>query len=328
MKNQDINVLIVDDRPENLLVLEGLLEDLQCNIIKASSGNEALGLMLEYDFALVLLDVQMPGMDGFETAELMRSSERTRNIPILFVTAIYKEQKYIFKGYEIGAVDYLFKPIESVVLRSKVNVFLELNKQKRLLEEQAESIRQKLNEVLELQEANKKLQSLSRVDGLVGIPNRRSFDEYLQIHWRDSIRDMKPISVIMIDIDYFKDYNDHYGHLQGDECLIKVAERLMSSFKRPMDFIARYGGEEFVAILPETHGEGAIFIAEMVRKNIEELSITHEYSEVSSFVTISLGVHTLIPNSSDSYETFIRNADKALYEAKFLGRNRVCKYRD
>ena len=132
MKNKnDINILIVDDRQDNLLVLESLLEDMDCNIIKATSGNEALSLMFDYEFALVLLDVQMPEMNGFEVAEFMRMNSKTRYVPIIFVTAISKEQKCIFKGYEIGAVDYLFKPIESIILHSKVKVFLELFNQKK-----------------------------------------------------------------------------------------------------------------------------------------------------------------------------------------------------
>ena len=128
------NILLVDDRPENLVALEGILESPDLNIVKASSGNEALGLVLDHDFALVLLDVQMPDMDGFEAAEVMRSREKTRHIPIIFVTAISKDQKHIFKGYETGAVDYLFKPLDPFILKSKVNVFLELNKQKESLE--------------------------------------------------------------------------------------------------------------------------------------------------------------------------------------------------
>ncbi|WP_018085121.1 response regulator [Desulfurispora thermophila] len=141
------NILIVDDRPENLLVLESILEDAHLNIYKATSGNEALAIVLEHDLALVLLDVQMPDMDGFEIAELMRRSERSRHIPIIFVTAISKEQKHIFQGYEAGAVDYLFKPLEPEILKSKVRVFLELDKQKKLLKKQAAELREKIIEL-------------------------------------------------------------------------------------------------------------------------------------------------------------------------------------
>ncbi len=141
------NILLVDDRPENLLPLEALLQEPDLNIIKATSGNEALSLMLEHNFALVLLDVQMPDMDGFETAELMRSSERTKYVPIIFVTAINKEKKHVFKGYQTGAVDYLFKPLDQDILKSKVKVFLELHKQKLSLEETTNEL-QKTNEQL------------------------------------------------------------------------------------------------------------------------------------------------------------------------------------
>ncbi|MDF2612324.1 MAG: cph [Clostridia bacterium] len=323
MDHNNVNILIVDDRPENLLVLEGLLEDFGCNIIKADSGNEALGLMLEHEFALILLDIQMPDMDGFEVAEFMRGSEKTRHIPIIFVTAIYKEQKYMFKGYEIGAVDYLFKPIEPVILKSKVNVFLNLYRQSKELKDKADELEKKLKEILELQEANGKLLSLSNLDGLTGIPNRRNFDEYMKMSWQEAVREKKSLSVIMIDIDYFKLYNDHYGHLKGDECLISVAKRIFSSLKRTRDFAARYGGEEFVVVLPNTDSSGASQIAETIRKNIEALGMPHAHSEVNTYVTTSLGAATIIPEASDSIETFIACADHALYEAKLNGRNRV-----
>ena len=274
MKNKnDVNILIVDDRTENLLVLESLLENIDCNIIKATSGNEALSLMLYYEFALVLLDVQMPDMDGFETAEYIRMNSKTRYVPIIFVTAISKEQKCIFKGYEIGAVDYLFKPIEPIMLQSKVKVFLELYNQKKMIEEQARLLEMKVKELSELQEANFKLESLSTLDGLTGIPNRRSFDDYIEMSIKSCTRLNKPISLIMADIDFFKGYNDNYGHLKGDDCLINVAKSISLSVKRPLDFVTRYGGEEFAVILPETDEEGAKIIAEIIRKNVEELEL-------------------------------------------------------
>lgn len=320
------NILIVDDRTENLFVLESLLETMDCNIIKATSGNEALSLMLDHEFALVLLDVQMPDMDGFETAEIMRSNSKTSYAPIIFVTAISKEQKCIFKGYEIGAVDYLFKPIEPIVLQSKVSVFLELYNQKKVVEEQAALLKLKLKELFELREANFKLETLSTCDGLTGISNRRSFDNYIDMSLKNCARTKKTISLIMVDIDYFKAYNDNYGHLKGDECLIKVAKKLSSSIKRPLDFVARYGGEEFVVVLPETHKEGAIIIAEKIREDIESLRIIHEHSDVSPYVTISLGIQTILPEPSYSAENLINCADKALYKAKSNGRNRTSFY--
>ncbi len=154
-EKEKVNILLVDDRKENLIALEALLESPDIMIIKAESGNQALGMMLEFDFALVLLDVQMPGMDGFEVAELMRKKEKTRYIPIIFITAINKEEKYVFKGYEMGGVDYIFKPIDPTVLKSKVNVFLELHRKKMEMER---IISEKNEYILELHKLNKKIQ--------------------------------------------------------------------------------------------------------------------------------------------------------------------------
>ncbi|WP_238902417.1 diguanylate cyclase [Clostridium sp. YIM B02506] len=319
-----IDILIVDDRPENLLVLESILYNMECNIIKATSGNEALSLMFDYNFALVLLDVQMPEMDGFEIAELMRSNSRTRFTPIIFVTAISKEKKCIFKGYEVGAVDYLFKPIEPVVLQSKVKFFIELYNQNKIIEQQKTLLEIKIKELSELKAANFNLENLSYTDGLTGISNRRNFDSYIEMSWNNCLNSSKPLSLIMMDIDYFKLYNDNYGHIKGDDCLKAVAKELSKSAKRTLDLSARYGGEEFVIILPETHKDGAEIIAEEIRKNIINLDILHESSPISKNVTLSLGVTTMVPNNQHTISEFINDADKALYEAKNLGRNRTC----
>jgi len=322
--SEQVNILIVDDKPGNILVLEGILENLECNIITASSGNVALGLMLEYDFALVLLDVQMPEMDGFETATLMKGSERTKVLPIIFVTAISKEQWCIFKGYEVGAVDYLFKPIEPIVLKSKVKVFLELYEQKRLLKKQAELLEIRVKELLDLKQVNCYLENLSTLDGLTGIPNRRSFDQFIETSWKNAMREQLQLSLVMVDIDFFKDYNDNYGHLKGDDCLILVAKMLLSSIKRPIDFVARYGGEEFMAVLTNTGKQGALLVAERMKKGIEQLAITHDYSDVAAWVTVSIGVAEIIPQPTDSIMDLIKNVDQALYQAKQDGRNKIC----
>ncbi len=322
-EDKSTNILIVDDRPENLLVLESLLEDMDCNIIKANSGNEALGLMLDYEFALVLLDVQMPEMDGFETAELMRGSEKTRYVPIVFVTALSKEKISMFKGYEVGAVDFLYKPIEPIILRSKVRVFIELYNQKKLLEEQSNLLELKIKELTQLKDANFELESLSFMDGLTGIGNRRSFDNYIEVAWKNACRSKKPVSLIMGDIDNFKLLNDTYGHLKGDECLVKVARVLSENVRRPLDFVARYGGEEFIVILPETNSEGAFKIAEEIRKNIKSIEIPNKDSSVSKHMTMSFGITTMIPNQEDQIEDFIEQADKAMYKSKKTGKNKV-----
>ncbi|SKC39907.1 GGDEF domain-containing response regulator [Maledivibacter halophilus] len=321
----EMDVLIVDDKLENLLALEGVLEDLELNIIKATSGNMALGLMLEYDFALVLLDVQMHEMNGFAIAELMRKCEKTKNIPIIFITTINKEQKFIFKGCEVGAVDCIFKPIEPLVLKSKVKVFIELQRQKKLLKEQARLLEEKIDELLELKELNCRLKHISTIDVLTGISNRRFFERNIQIEWQRSIRTGIPLSLIMIDIDHFKAFNDCYGHQEGDRCIRQVAEAIVSSTQRPADFVARYGGEEFVVVLPETQRQGALVVAERIRKKVESMAVKHKGSCVSPYVTVSLGVSTLLPEKYYSVEELINSADKALFQAKFYGRNRVEK---
>ncbi|KUO77352.1 MAG: hypothetical protein APF81_18855 [Desulfosporosinus sp. BRH_c37] len=329
MNDGQINILIVDDKPDNLLVLKGFLEILDCNAITARSRNEALDFLRRNDFALVLLDTLIPEVD--EIVECMRANERTEDIPIIFITARSIDQWFGFKGYEVGAVDYLLKPIEPVILKSKVRVFLDLYRQKKLLKIQEELLESKVNELLELKEVNCHLESISSLDGLTGIPNRRTFDQFIETNWKNAIREQQPLSVIMADIDNFKLYNDNYGHLQGDDCLIHVAKSLVSCIKRPNDLVARYGGEEFIALLPNTDKEGASLVAETMRKCIEKLAMKHKQSKVAHCVTISLGVAVSIPQLFDSIEDFIKIADNALYVAKHQGRNKVhmgttCQY--
>lgn len=326
MRNKELNLLIVDDRPENLLALESLLETLEVNIVKAGSGNEALGYMLEYDFFLVLMDVQMPEMNGFETAELMRGIQKTEHIPIIFVTAISKEQQYVFRGYELGAVDYLFKPIDPIILSSKVKIFMEIYKTHSLLKQQTKLLEEKIEELIQLSESNYKLEKISNYDALTEIHNRRSFDEYISKEWSRGTREKTKLSIIMIDIDFFKQYNDTYGHLQGDFCLQKVAKGFLECLNRASDFVARYGGEEFVILLPSTHEAGAMEVAERVRNLIENLNIKHETSNIANYVTVSLGVNTVTPNLDTNLKEFINGADEALYLAKKEGRNRAASY--
>ncbi len=217
----------------------------------------------------------------------------------------------------------MIKPIEPIILKSKVKVFLELHEQKRLLKKQAELLELKVKELLDLQQVNCYLENLSTIDGLTGIPNRRSFDQFIETSWKNSMRKQQHLSLVMVDIDYFKDYNDHYGHIKGDDTLILVAKMLLTSVKRPIDLVARYGGEEFMAVLPDTDKEGAIIVAERMRKSIEQLALTHDYSQVTAWATISVGVAAIIPQPSDSILEFIKNVDQALYHAKQEGRNRV-----
>lgn len=324
-----LNILVVDDRVENLYTMKQLLEseELDINVVTADSGLEALEQTLNMDFALILLDVQMPEMNGYETAELLRGSKKTKLIPIIFVTANSREENNIFQGYESGAVDYLFKPLNSTVLLSKVRVFIELGLQKITLEEKTEELDQKVKELEtlknELEKKNITLEQLTMEDGLTALGNRRCFDMTLVAEWQRGLRFKQPLSLVMIDIDHFKPYNDTYGHQEGDICLKRVASALRSTLKRQCDVVARYGGEEFIAVLPDTASEGAHQVGERMRQAVDLLDITHSSSQTLDHVTVSLGVATVIPVAGSLPEFLVKAVDKALYEAKGTGRNKV-----
>ena len=174
-----------------------------------------------------------------------------------------------------------------------------------------------------LMKANTKLKQMSLVDGLTGIANRRRFDEDMAREWRRMVRQNAPMSLILADIDFFKCYNDRYGHQKGDQCLVKVAKTISSEAKRPADLVARYGGEEFAIILPDTDSDGALNVAERIRKTIQDTAIQHEGSEVADCVTLSLGVSTIVPALDDEMDTFIEQVDLMLYQAKKSGRNQT-----
>ena len=328
-----VNVLIVDDSSYNLYALEEILSSNGINILKASSGNEALNLMLEKDIAIVLLDVQMPDMNGFEVAEIMRSYEKTRNIPIIFITGINKEEDYIFRGYECGAVDYIYKPIKNEILKSKVKVFINLHNQRQVITNQNFMLKDQIDELnktkKKLEEANERLWEMANLDGLTMIPNRRSFDIKLSEEFKRMKRDRKPLSLMMIDIDYFKKYNDHYGHIKGDDVLKDVANMLDKAVKRPGDFVARYGSEEFVVLLPDTILEGAKFLSIRIMQELQAMKIEHNKSEMSKYLTVSIGISVL---GSDDRKTtpqqLVNKADIALYIAKNKGRNRIEVHED
>ena len=309
------NILVVDDRKENLFALEALLESPDLNIEKATSGNEALGLMLEKDFALILLDVQMPDMDGFEVAELMKKSEKTKYVPIIFMTAISKEEKYIFQGYETGAVDYLFKPLDPVILKNKVNVFLELHRHKKELEMSK----------LQIEKQNIQLKELSIRDGLTGLYNYRYFRETLKRQFALAKRNSSDISCFMIDLDYFKDVNDTFGHSFGDFVLRNFSQ-LLKSLIRESDILARYGGEEFSLLLPNTSLEGARVLAEKFRQKAQEY--VYEENGYSRRVTASIGIASFAAHLPPSPTDLVIFADRALYLAKAEGRNRVKIYNE
>lgn len=324
-----LNILVVDDKDENLFTMKQLLEseELDVNVITANSGLMALEKTLLHDFSLILLDVQMPEMNGYETAELLRGSKKTKFIPIIFVTANSREDNNIFQGYESGAVDFLFKPINSVILLSKIRVFLELGYQKIKLTKKTNELDQKVKELeslkSELEKKNIILEQLTMEDSLTSLGNRRCLDLTLNSEWQRGLRSNQPLSLIMIDIDHFKKYNDTYGHQEGDICLKRVASALKSTLKRQCDIVARYGGEEFLTVLPDTDSEGADQVAKRMLQAIDLLNISHSSSPTKENLTVSLGVSSIIPVKGSLPEFLIKAADQALYEAKDTGRNRV-----
>ena len=288
---EETNILMVDDRPENLLALETILKRPGLNLVKASSGNEALGLLLDYDFALVLLDVQMPEMDGFETAELMRGNEETKHIPIIFVTAISKEHKHVFRGYETGAVDYLFKPLDPDILKGKVSVFLDLYEQKRTLTEMTRNLEQTVRELEAskgvIEEKNTLLKDLSIRDGLTDLFNHRHMDDVSKQEFKRVARYHTDLSCLLMDLDYFKKVNDTFGHAFGDTVLKEFSLRLKQNL-RGTDLAFRYGGEEFMVLLPQTGIAGARQTAEKLRAYCNANPYTD--GSTSTTVTVSIGM--------------------------------------
>ena len=296
--SQKQSVLVVDDSPENITILGALLRS-DYTVRVATNGEKALKIVASDNPPdLILLDVVMPGIDGYEVCKRIKSDSRTKNIPIIFITAKSTEEDEI-KGFEIGAVDYVTKPFSPVVVKARVRTHVELKKYRDFLENTA------------------------YCDGLTAIANRRRFDEYYELVWNFAVRGSLPLSLIMIDIDHFKLFNDNYGHQAGDECLIKIANMLSTSVKRKTDVVARYGGEEFVCVLPNTGIDGALVMAENFRTNILSLQIPHIHSSAGNYVTISQGVSTTIPTKDLSPNALVLAADEALYKSKENGRNRI-----
>jgi diguanylate cyclase (GGDEF)-like protein len=305
------NILLVDDNSSMIQLMGRILTGM--GLLRfATSGEAALAKMRELPPDLVLLDAEMPGLSGYEVCLQMQADPALVNIPVIFVTA-HGEVAFEVKGLEAGAVDFIAKPISEPLLVARVKTQLRI---KALTEE---------------------LRTIASRDTLTQLYNRRSFDEALDQEWRRCLRAGEPISILMIDVDHFKRFNDRYGHPAGDSCLCSVALALRSSTQRPSDFVARYGGEEFVILLPNTHRKGAQYLANRVLQNIRDLALTHEDSPVANHVTLSIGIGTYnfdgacwvdtSPNLQTSLGTpltpadLVKSADLALYAAKNDGRD-------
>jgi len=288
-------LLIVDDQSANIRVMAEVLRD-EYELYFATTGVKALEVATANDIELVLLDVVMPDLDGFEVCRRLKTDERTSRIPVIFVTA-REEMSDEERGFDCGAVDYITKPIRPPIVRARVRTHLELKEARDLLE------------------------SMASIDGLTAIANRRRFDVVLGQEWKRAVRSGSPISLAMIDVDEFKKFNDSYGHARGDDCLRAVAGVLQSITRRPPDLAARYGGEEFAIVLPDTDAEAMPLLLARLLERVRELGIAHARSSCSDRVTVSAGAVSLIPQRDSDPSSAIEAADRLLYEVKRGGRN-------
>jgi diguanylate cyclase (GGDEF)-like protein len=334
----ETNILVVDDNADNLRLLIKILREQGYKVRPASSGAVALQAVQSILPDLILLDVMMPDLDGYAVCERLKADERTREIPVIFISALHEVFDKV-KAFSLGAVDYIAKPFHPDEVFARVNTHLTIRKQHQQIQAQNAAFEAQTIAVLELNtqlqeeildrqkveaalaNANQELQRLASLDGLTRVANRRRFDEYVEQEWKRSAREQSALALILCDIDYFKRYNDTYGHLAGDDCLKQVAQAISQAARRPADLVARYGGEEFVVVLPNTETEGAMHVAQAIQKAIHRLQIPHEHSSVSPYVTVSIGMSFTIPHNATAPEVLLDMADQALYEAKAQGRN-------
>ncbi len=291
-------LLLVDDQPVNIQALYQVLAQ-EHQVFMATSGAQALAMCATHQPDLVLLDVVMPDMDGHEVCRRLKADPATRDIAVIFVTAHNDEAAETF-GLELGAADFISKPFNPKVVRARVKTHLTLKAQSDLLREWV------------------------YIDGLTGVFNRRHFDEHLKAESGRAARHRAELSVVLLDVDFFKRYNDHYGHQTGDQCLRHIATALKAGLKRPGDVLARYGGEEFACLLPDTGLEGALTVARQLGQRVFEQQIAHAESSIATVVTVSLGVCTHASGTVGTSEDLLRGADAQLYLAKSGGRNRAC----
>ncbi len=291
-------ILIVDDAMENIQILHKALLD-EHQVLFALDGQKAVSMAKQQRPDLILLDAMMPGMDGYAVCAALLDTDATRDIPIIFVTALDQPEDET-RALEAGAADFISKPVNAAVVRARVRTHLRLKRQSDVLRE------------------------LTMTDALTGVANRRCFDETLGNEWRRCARSGAPMAIIMVDIDHFKQYNDHYGHPAGDACLQQVSAAMRMCAGRPQDLLARYGGEEFALLLPQLDVAGARVVAQRIHDEVIKLGITHAASSTAPVVTVSMGVAAMVPDETGDPGRLLKAADEMLYRAKDLGRNRFC----
>ncbi len=289
-------ILVVDDMTTTLLLLHDLLKDTY-EVKIAKSGTKALEILESpNDIDLILLDIEMPDINGYDVCKRIKNNETIKNIPIIFITGRTSQEDEEY-GLNLGAIDYITKPFNKAIVKLRIKNYLNLKIK------------------------NDMLEKLSMYDGLTNIRNRRFFDETFEKTFSEIKRDKKSLAVLMIDIDFFKPYNDNYGHGQGDETLRKVAKALEKTIKRASDFVARYGGEEFVILLKDINKDGVEAVANNLLNAVRELKITHEFSKIENYVTVSIGVSYYNSSSDITKLELLLKADETLYNVKNSGRN-------
>ncbi|MDR0331339.1 MAG: diguanylate cyclase [Chitinispirillales bacterium] len=300
-EQKKLSILIVDDERSNIDVLSHILKE-KYKLYIAKNGEGAIKIARENVPDLILLDVIMPNMDGFEVIRELKKSDHTSKIPVIFITGQDSKEDEV-KGLNEGAVDYITKPFHSTIVEARIRIHMQIIDQMRIIER------------------------MSIMDELTDLPNRRYFNDQLTREWGRAIRETLSISLLIIDVDKFKVYNDTFGHPQGDALLQTVAYVFKESLRRPADFVARWGGEEFIMLLPGSDLEGAISVAERVRSSVEN-TIIPCIDGTSTCATISIGINSERPIVNLPAAGFVSRADKALYSAKQTGRNRVIVYEE
>ena len=319
-------ILVVDDHLDSLESLSTILTIYKYEVEISTDGISAIQAARAKPPDVVLLDVNMSSMNGFEVCQQLRANSSTAEIPIIFISASSETDNKI-KAFKEGGNDYITKPLHIGEVIARVENQLQIGRLKAELQtknarlEQELLMRQSIEE--KLIDLNEQLSKLAAIDSLTQIANRRTFDEIFTREWQRGQRDKQPLSLIIGDIDYFKLYNDSFGHQLGDICLKKVAGAIVNTVMRPADLVARYGGEEFAIILPQTPAQNALQVAKTIAREVKKLAISHPKSEVSDYVSLSLGVSCAIPQPKYTKQQLLVTADKALYQAKKQGRDRA-----
>ncbi|MDZ8239964.1 MAG: diguanylate cyclase [Nostoc sp. ChiQUE01a] len=341
-KIKPVEILVVEDEYILAINLQEILESLGYTVIDiADSAEAAIEKASKLRPNLVLMDICLhTEMDGIQAAEQIWNHLQ---IPVIYLTG-HSDKSTVERATLTLPFGYILKPVRDQELYVAIQTALNRYQREQFLSIELQKIKDAMIPVdpnlcvkcpthvdsihqlvayQQMQATNEELKRLVNLDPLTQIANRRRFDECFYVEWRRLKRERLPLSLILLDIDFFKRYNDAYGHLMGDNCLRQVASALKSIVQRPADLVARYGGEEFVVILPNTEHEGAIYVAKKMLEAVRNLAIPHAKSGICAYLTVSIGFVSIVPNSKFLPQDLIEAADKALYTAKHQGRDRI-----